>query len=360
MRSTILGIVILLTATAPTVAVPVAVEPLRGAVRLAEGKPAGGAIVWSAQQQFGPLLWRQTVADAQGRYALKLSPGTWYVWARHGSQGNEGHPWSEPVLISAERPAPALDITLEERGILRGRLLEAETGKPIAGGKLYFDVGAIVTSDAQGRFEFGGLTRGSHESFVVAPGRVRMRVVFDTTARADTVLEISVPRAGKIVGRVTDLEGKPIIGAYVGRHTSGSYYATNALFAACDANGRFEYDDAVAPDQATRLSAFAPGFTNSAMSGVSVGPGEKPLELTFRLQPKPSPEPKGKDDARRVVTGVVLGPTEVPLAGATVRWGSHYSDESAFLAFPFSPALISNPSSIECSALRVSTQTPSR
>jgi hypothetical protein len=50
----------------------------------------------------------------------------------------------------------------------------------------------------------GALQRGNHEAFVVAPGRVRMRVLFDTTARADTELDLPVPRAGKIVGRVTE------------------------------------------------------------------------------------------------------------------------------------------------------------
>src|SRR5207245_950625 len=137
------------------------------------------------------------------------------------------------------------------RGMFRRRVLEGDTSKPIAAGGLFLDEGLILAPDRSGRFEVGGLSRTHHEAFVVAPGRVRMRVLFDTTARADTELDVPVPRAGKIVGRVTDADGKPIPEAYVGRHTSGSYFSTNGLFVACDAEGRFEYDDAVPPDQPT-------------------------------------------------------------------------------------------------------------
>src|SRR5206468_2003450 len=104
------------------------------------------------------------------------------------------------------------------------------------------DAGLVLTADAAGRFEVGGLFRSNHEAFVVAAGRVRMRVLFDTTATADTELDVPVPRSGKIVGRVTDLDGKPIPGAYVGRSTSGSFFSINALYTACDAAGRFEYE----------------------------------------------------------------------------------------------------------------------
>src|SRR5207302_5689807 len=100
--------------------------------------------------------------------------------------------------VADQAPEPVA-IRLEERGTFRGRLLEAETGKPIAGGKLFLDAGLVVTADADGRLEVGGLCRGSHEAFVVAPGRMRMRVLFDTTARADTELDVPVPRGGRII-----------------------------------------------------------------------------------------------------------------------------------------------------------------
>jgi protocatechuate 3,4-dioxygenase beta subunit len=302
-------------------AVPADAEPLRGIVLTAQGKPAAGAIVWAARHTYGPLERRETVADANGRYALRLYPGEWYIWARHGTQGAEAPARSEAVEIPAGRAPEELNITLEERGMLRGRLLEAETGKPIAGGRLFLDTALVLTTNKDGRFETGGLARTNHESFVVAAGRQRIRVLFDTTARAETELDVPVPRGGTIVGRVTDAEGKPIAGAYVGRGTSGTHFSINALYEPCDADGRFVYHG-VSLDRPTSLAGYAPGFVDELRDDILLGPGEKPAELIFRLRPQPPETPAGKDDKRRVVSGVVLGPNSVPQPGVAIRWGT--------------------------------------
>ncbi len=305
---------------------PLTAAKLTGQVIHADGSPAAGAIVWAASFNDGPLERRETVADKDGRYTLNLAPGSWYVWARHDSQGGGGPVRHDSLVIAAGRAPEPVTIRLEERGTFRGRLLEAETGKPIVCGRLFLDAGLVLTSDAQGRFQVGGLSRDHHEAFVVAPGRMRMRVLFDTTARADTELDVPVPRGGKIIGRVTDTDGKPIPGAYVGRNTSGSYFSLNGLFLACDAQGRFEYDDAVPPGQPTRLSAGAPGYVAEGYNEVRVPPGGKPLELNFRLRPKPGTRPNvpmSDDEKRRLVSGIVRGPDAKPLAGVMVRWSYH-------------------------------------
>src|SRR5262249_35005644 len=159
--------------------------------------------------------------------------------------GAGGPPQHLEVTLSGARAPDPFPIELEEQGAFRGRLLEAETGKPIAGGRLFLDAGLVLTTGADGRFEVGGLARHGPASVVVAPGRMGLRVLFDTTGRADTELDVPVPRAGRIVGRVTDRDGKPIHGAWVGRFTSGSFTSINGLFEACDAEGRFVYDDVV-------------------------------------------------------------------------------------------------------------------
>jgi hypothetical protein len=304
--------------------VPTPATPLQGLVRAADGSPAGGAVVWAAKFSYGPLQRRETVADSAGHYTLDLDPGDWNLWARRGTQGAGGPPHHLKVTRLAGRDPEPLTIDLEERGTFRGRLLEAETGNPIPRGQLFLDAGLVLTTDADGRFEVGGLSRSNHESFVVAPGRMRLRVLFDTTGRADTELDVPVPRAGKLVGRVTDQGGKPIPGAYVGRHTSGTYFSINGLFLACDAEGRFAYDDAVPPGQSTWLAAAAPGYLEEQHEGLHVPEDGKPLELHFRLRPKPSqqPAPRGHaDEALRTVSGIVCGPDKKPVAGVLVRWG---------------------------------------
>jgi hypothetical protein len=307
-----------------TPAAPAPARPLRGTVLAADGAKAAGARVWAARQSYGPLEFRETRTDAQGQFSLDLGPGKWFLGASRGTQGAGGRMRFETVdVIAGQSPEP-VTLTLEERGTLRGRLLEAETGKPIPGGRLALDDGPVLVADADGRFELGGLARGSHEVFVVAPGRQRLRVLFDTTARADSELDIPVPRGGKIVGRVTDLDGRPIPGAYVGRHTSGSFTSINALFEPCAPDGSFTYDDAVPPDQPTRLTASAPGYEDDESNRLLV-PADGPApRAEFRLRPKPTERAGARapdGEPRRVVSGVIRGPDGQPREGVVVRWG---------------------------------------
>ncbi|MCI0459366.1 MAG: sigma-70 family RNA polymerase sigma factor, partial [Gemmataceae bacterium] len=303
-------------------------EPLRGTVYAADGFPAAGAAVWAAKFISGPLQRHETVADANGRYALQLDPGTWWVWARRGTQGGQGAVWPETVEVTAGRAPLPVTIRLEERGTLRGRLLEAETGKPIPGGRLFLDEGLMLTTAADGRFEVGGLQRSHHEAFAVAPGRVRLRVLFDTTARADTELDVPLPRSGKMVGRVTDWDGKPVPGAFVGRGTSGNIFSGSALFVNCDSEGRFEYDGADPPDWLARgqLIAEAPGYVMLYHPGRTRPTDSRPRELRFRLRPgtpgTPAGVPPSEAEQERVVSGVVRGPDGKPVADVLVRWGN--------------------------------------
>jgi beta-lactamase regulating signal transducer with metallopeptidase domain/protocatechuate 3,4-dioxygenase beta subunit len=308
---------------APPAVMTSAQPPLRGTVLAPDGSPAAGAIVWAAKIALGPLQHHETVTDERGEYSLSLAPGDWLVRARRNTQGAGVHADGQ-IKIAAGRTHVPVTLRLEERGTFRGRLVEAETGKPIPGGRLFLDAGFALTADADGRFATGGLSRESHESFVVAPGRMRLRVLFDTTARADTELEVPVPRGGKIVGSVTDPHGRPIPGAYVGRASSGSFVSINALYVDCDARGRFEFDDATVPGQPTRLSAAAPGFIGDDRAGL-VTTEDRPLEVHFRLRPKSAghaatPPPPG-EEARRMVSGVVRGPDGKPAADVVVRWG---------------------------------------
>jgi hypothetical protein len=51
----------------------------------------------------------------------------------------------------------------------------------------------LPTTDDQGRFDAVGLDPDDyHEAFVVAPGRVRMRVLFVLSDRPETPLEVRV------------------------------------------------------------------------------------------------------------------------------------------------------------------------
>jgi hypothetical protein len=309
----------------PDAAIAPAVHPVvvRGTITAEDGKPASAAVVWAAQYSHGPLIRVETAADKTGTYELKVPPGEWYFWARKGTQGGEGKEHMRPIKIPATTDPVRVDVRMQERGTFKGRLFAEETGQPVVGGKLYLDNGVVLTTDAAGKFELGGLMRRNHEAYVAAAGRRRMRVLFDTTATVVTELDVPVPTAGKIVGKVTDKAGRPIPGAWVGRYTSGSYFSINGLFQACNADGTYEYDDAVEPDQPTRLVAGAPGYTDDESKNLLAAPG-KPAVADFQLVPEPAKDSivtAPGQAKRRVVSGVVKDPTGKPAAGILVRWG---------------------------------------
>jgi beta-lactamase regulating signal transducer with metallopeptidase domain len=297
-----------------------AVCSVHGTVLAGDSGPAVGATVWAASLSIGSLERHETIADAKGRYELRVRPGDWFIQGTRGTQGGE---CGQVHVFSGSSPKP-VNIRMEERGTFRGKLLEAETGKPIRGGRLFFDTGLVLTTNDDGAVETGGLSRTNHEAFVGAPGRMHMRVLFDTTARANTELEVQVPRVGKISGRVTDEQGKPIPGAYVGRATSGHPLSTNSLYLPCDSEGRFICDDSVPADETTRLQACAPGYTDQIKSGVSVSPDAAPLELSFRLRPKPGTLDNSRlpaDQRWRTISGTVRAHDKKSVARAVVRWG---------------------------------------
>ena len=139
MRSYIVSLFLVLCVAATGVSDPGATQPLRGIVYAADGSPAAGAVVWGARLDYGPLERRETTADDKGAYALDLSPGNWMVWARRDLQGGEGPARHKTVVVAAGKAPEPIAIHLEERGLFHGRLLEEETGQPIARGKLFLD-----------------------------------------------------------------------------------------------------------------------------------------------------------------------------------------------------------------------------
>ena len=316
-------------------------ETLRGSVVAENGSPANGAHVWAAKLWINSLERVEVTADDQGHFAIDLGPGRWSVAANLGEQGLAS---MEDVGVEDGRELKAVTLRLSTQGRLRARLVEAETEKPIAGGRLVIDDGLDPIADRDGRFEVAGLSRTHyHEAFVVAPGRERKRVLFEMLEKPVTELEIHVPRGGKVIGRVLDLEGKPIAGAFVGKSTSGSILSLTGLWVRADAQGRFEFDGLVL-DRTTWLNADAEGYELGQRSGVRLDAGSGPLEIEFRLAINPAAQRPGPGVAggastkatpppfrlanRREVSGVVLDPDQRPVPRAAVRWDPDWSRET--------------------------------
>ena len=300
----------------------------RRVVILAEnGSPAKGAHVWAVKLWIQKLQRVETTADDQGRFSVTLGPGHWLVQASLGDQGLADRHSIEVSEGHALRP---LILRLTQQGRLRGRLVAAETGKPIVGGRLVIDNGLDPITDQDGRFELSGLDRARYyESFVVAPRRERKHVLFEMSERPVTDFEIAVPPGGKAVGRVIDLNGNPIPRAFVGRSTSGSSISLTGLWVQADDQGRFEYDGVVL-ERTTWLNANAEGFESGQQDGVHADSGGGPFSVEFRLAPNPA-KPRSQPDLlggvlpkaaaaskvenRRDISGRVLDPEKNPVVG---------------------------------------------
>jgi len=313
---------------------------VKGIVLNPDGTPAEGAIVWSVPFFPDRIVTNETAAGADGRFILSVAPGGCLLQARLGLLAGGADNDRGIMTVPEDAPPPPVTIRLRQQGQLNGKILAEESGQPLPGAHLWFDTGVLATADAQGHFELKGLPMRDHELFVLAPGRERIRVLIDTSLRADAQLNLWVPPGGEIRGRVSDSAGNPIPGAVVRRLTSGTGTSLAALKQTCDDQGRFAWDGAsfLRP---TLLEASAPGFAQARRDGIEVTPGGNPPFIEFRLlskiqdqnstntatAPAPAPATNVGDVRRRTLHGTVLDPNEDPVEGATVRWGAtEYED----------------------------------
>ncbi|WP_406697279.1 carboxypeptidase regulatory-like domain-containing protein [Singulisphaera sp. Ch08] len=304
---------------------------VRGTVVDGDGKPAIGAKVWAAKLSF--METRETheaTADDKGAFAIEAGPGEWLVFALRGDEGGRGG-WESIAKIGEDKPPAPVTIRLGAPTRLKGRLLDAETGEPITKGRFALNDARLLEVDSQGRFEAPGLELTNHEAYPLCPGYERKRILFDTTGRPDAELELRLPRAGKVVGRVLDGEGKPIPGASVGLRTSGSIFSGSALWEKCSEDGRYSYDGKPL-GRSGRLSARAPGYQDQEREDVIALDASAPTEINFTLRPDPRKEPTTKTVAkalnRRTVSGTIVDSDQKPVADAVVRWGLLVSSDS--------------------------------
>ena len=104
---------------------------------------------------------------------------------------------------------------------------------------------------------------------------------------------MKLPRAGKVVGRVVDEDGKPIAGATVGLRTSGSIFSGSALWENVREDGRFSYDGKPL-GRTGRLSARAPGYQDQEREDVVALDASSPARVQLHPPARPDQRPGGE------------------------------------------------------------------
>lgn len=187
------------------------------------GDPTGPVQDLSAAEVYlaGSGVWppETLVVDSGGRFHRSgLAPGVYEVGARLGPLVG---PAPTPFALEAGQQH-ALTLPLSKGSTLALRVVEADTGEPIAGAEVEARAGTLVsmaragTTDGTGRVALSGLAPGAHTVSVTAAGFVGASLPFPTRTPgagdpgSDTV---HLTRAASVAGVVVDPQGRPVAGA---------------------------------------------------------------------------------------------------------------------------------------------------
>ncbi len=249
-----------------------------------------------------------------------------------------------PKPLQAQAAPRDVKAAQSATGVIRGRVVAADTGEPLRRARLVLSAPALAkprfaTTDAQGRYEFTALPAGRYtlaaSKTLYVPLQFGQQRAFETGRPVELTdkqvleaIDFQLPRGAVITGRIVDDTGEPVVGATVAvmrpRFVDGARRLTR-VGRAVETNDRGEY----------RLFDLAPGSyyvgTFSALLGDSLPygssyfPGTANPDEAQRVTVNTGQVLTGIDLALQPVMLVTLAGTlldaarGVPLAHATVR-----------------------------------------
>lgn len=243
----------------------------------------------------------EVLTDDAGSFTAEgLPPGTYDISARR-----LGLAPTRLTDVAAGRTD--LLLTLARGTQLVGTVRAEDSGQPIPSFFVevllrtgHFEresVAQVSFVDSQGRFEVGGLSPGSYEVQVVAPGHVLAKARVEVPQNAPESLreDFILSRGVRLTGRVVEADlQRPIENAIAlveGLHVAGGMGTLSLHFdAISDEQGLFVIDG-LAPGTVS-LHVSAEGYHSHVTPRVSVNEGDtEPLEVTLR-KTGPGEEPK--------------------------------------------------------------------
>lgn len=209
-----------------------------------------------------------------------------------------------------------------QAGALVGQVVDSDRA-PLLGARVTvvagFDVGASVTTDADGRFALRGLTPGDEyglqveKTGFVSYTAEHLRVDAREETELLIVLRAPAELLGTIAGTVRDTLARPIAGARV-RLTAGPVFGREAV---TDAEGAYLLAG-LPPGNHYALTAIAAGYRTGQASGVTVLPGAATtVDFALAVDATPPGEIAGQviDPDRRPIVGALITVTAGPLTG---------------------------------------------
>lgn len=226
-------------------------------------------------------------------------------------------PWRD-LELTVEAPAEQ-EFQLEAGRVLRGRVIEAATGKPITGARIGegWTLRLPVTTNDQGEYERRGFgSRDAGDLYCQAAGFVEQVVKADKKGTDALTVDFRMERGLAAAGRVVDPAGKPMAGVYVqvfGTAHDGRDQVHDCIGLRTDAEGRF------------RTSGL-----RAQLDHVIVVRHDGWAALVYALPPASAVGTKNAGDIAmrkpHLVRGVVRGPDGSPRINTKViLWG--YNDD---------------------------------
>lgn len=245
-----------------------------------EGANAPSTFRMSITRTRGQADVQVPVSDALGRFTIEDVPaGTWDVYVEAPS-----HPIARAADVRVEAGQAAQLQVRMERGLgLAGRVLARSDGRPIAGaevevlatggaGRLYNPDRGGATSDADGRFELGGLAPGSYTVTARHRDWAEASESVSVGEESPAPVELRLAHGASVVGQVTS-GGRPMAGATVTLSADGGrghWYEAESPATSTDEDGRFAFEH-LKPGRHTARARLG-GRRSEPVEAVLVGP----------------------------------------------------------------------------------------
>jgi len=180
--------------------------------------------------------WGQARVDSNGNYLLKnIAPGMYGLYLAHGPEG-----WTalakEFVTVAEGQTVSNVDLTLIQSGFITGRVIDQETGEPIANHPIRLNDAARpedsqlmdhrTSTDETGTYRFDAAPgqvlvhtnppvgyQGFGRAEALNIGQIQRRV--EVVEGETVVVDFQFSRGVKLVGRLLTKAGEPVAGASI-------------------------------------------------------------------------------------------------------------------------------------------------